>query len=86
MGDGGRHRDIMRNGLYSIHVTLQDGRIGKGSGVVVLLHSPRDSHRGEPRPGWLSFRMVRRPWVRIGADGGGWTRDRPALTEKRISI
>jgi len=36
VGDGGRHRDIMRNGLYSIHVTLQDGRIGKGSGVVVF--------------------------------------------------
>jgi hypothetical protein len=26
----------MRNGLYSIHVSLQDGRIGKGSGVVVF--------------------------------------------------
>ncbi len=26
----------MRNGLYSIHVTLLDGRIGKGSGVVVF--------------------------------------------------
>src|SRR5215510_2941774 len=35
-GVGGRHRDIMRNGLYSIHVSLQDGRIGKGSGVVVF--------------------------------------------------
>jgi hypothetical protein len=28
--------DVMRNGLYSIHVTLLDGRIGKGSGVVVF--------------------------------------------------
>lgn len=27
---------IMKNGLYSIHVTLQDGRIGKGSGVIVF--------------------------------------------------
>jgi T3SS negative regulator,GrlR len=26
----------MRNGLYSIHVTLQDGRSGKGSGVVMF--------------------------------------------------
>src|ERR1700760_2689264 len=26
----------MNNGLYSIHVTLQDGRIGKGSGVIVF--------------------------------------------------
>lgn len=26
----------LRNGLYSIHVTLGDGRIGKGSGVIVL--------------------------------------------------
>ena len=36
MGDGGRHRGIMKNGLYSIHVSLQDGRSGKGSGVVVF--------------------------------------------------
>jgi hypothetical protein len=34
-GDG-RHRDKMKNGLYSIHVTLQDGRSGKGSGVVMF--------------------------------------------------
>jgi hypothetical protein len=27
---------IMKNGLYSIHVSLQDGRIGKGSGVIVF--------------------------------------------------
>jgi hypothetical protein len=27
---------IMKNGLYSIHVTLQDGRSGKGSGVVLF--------------------------------------------------
>ena len=27
---------IMKNGLYSIHVTLQDGRIGKGSGVILF--------------------------------------------------
>jgi len=26
----------MKNGLYSIHVTLQDGRTGKGSGVVMF--------------------------------------------------
>jgi len=26
----------MRNGLYSIHVDLQDGRDGKGSGVVIF--------------------------------------------------
>jgi T3SS negative regulator,GrlR len=27
---------IMKNGLYSIHVSLQDVRIGKGSGVIVF--------------------------------------------------
>src|SRR5580698_4031979 len=27
---------LMKNGLYSIHVSLQDGRSGKGSGVVVF--------------------------------------------------
>ena len=27
---------IMKNGLYSIHVVLQDGRSGKGSGVVLF--------------------------------------------------
>ena len=26
----------MKNGLYSLHVTLQDGRSGKGSGVVMF--------------------------------------------------
>jgi hypothetical protein len=26
----------MKNGLYSIHVVLQDGRFGKGSGVVLF--------------------------------------------------
>lgn len=26
----------MRNGLYSVHVDLMDGRVGKGSGVVVF--------------------------------------------------
>lgn len=26
----------MKNGLYSIHVTLGDGRMGKGSGVLVF--------------------------------------------------
>jgi hypothetical protein len=26
----------MKNGLYSIHVSLQDGRSGKGSGVVLF--------------------------------------------------
>src|SRR3979411_1276122 len=35
----------MKNGLYSIHVSLQDGRIGKGSGVIIF----RDGkiHRGD---------------------------------------
>ena len=27
---------IMKNGLYSIHVSLEDGRTGKGSGVVMF--------------------------------------------------
>jgi hypothetical protein len=36
LGDGRRHRDVMKNGLYSIHVSLQDGRVGKGSGVIVF--------------------------------------------------
>jgi hypothetical protein len=36
VGDGCWQRDVMKNGLYSIHVTLLDGRIGKGSGVVVF--------------------------------------------------
>jgi T3SS negative regulator,GrlR len=26
----------MNNGLYSIHVSLQDGRVGKGSGVIIF--------------------------------------------------
>lgn len=26
----------MKNGLYSVHVTLGDGRMGKGSGVLVF--------------------------------------------------
>jgi len=26
----------MKNGLYSIHVSLQDGRTGKGSGVIMF--------------------------------------------------
>src|SRR3954470_4284310 len=30
------NRDIMKNGLYSIHVSLQDGRSGKGSGVIMF--------------------------------------------------
>ena len=28
--------DMMKNGLYSIHVSLQDGRTGKGSGVIMF--------------------------------------------------
>ena len=36
LGDGSRHWDLMKNGLYSIHVSLQDGRAGKGSGVIVF--------------------------------------------------
>jgi hypothetical protein len=31
-----RHRADMKNGLYSIHVTLLDGRVGKGSGVILF--------------------------------------------------
>jgi hypothetical protein len=26
----------MKNGLYSIHVSLHDGRVGKGSGVIIF--------------------------------------------------
>jgi len=29
-------RDVMKNGLYSIHVNLLDGRVGKGSGVILF--------------------------------------------------
>ena len=36
LGDGGRPWDVMKNGLYSIHVTLLDGRVGKGSGVIMF--------------------------------------------------
>ena len=35
-GRGSRLWDVMKNGLYSIHVTLLDGRTGKGSGVIVF--------------------------------------------------
>src|SRR6185312_11583255 len=28
--------DVMKNGLYSIHVTLLEGRAGKGSGVILF--------------------------------------------------
>ena len=35
-GRGGRLWDVMKNGLYSIHVTLLDGRAGKGSGVILF--------------------------------------------------
>ena len=35
-GDGVVTGVIMKNGLYSIHVSLQDGRTGKGSGVVMF--------------------------------------------------
>jgi hypothetical protein len=34
--NGGRNWGLMKNGLYSIHVSLQDGRSGKGSGVVIF--------------------------------------------------
>src|ERR1700722_15477446 len=27
---------LMKNGLYSIHLSLLDGRVGKGSGVVIF--------------------------------------------------
>lgn len=36
MGAAAGKRDIMKNGLYSIHVTLLDGRVGKGSGVILF--------------------------------------------------
>jgi T3SS negative regulator,GrlR len=36
LGDEGRRRGVMKNGLYSIHVTLLDGRVGKGSGVIMF--------------------------------------------------
>src|SRR5712671_6164862 len=36
VGRRGRQRDGMKNGLYSIHVTLLDGRSGKGSGVILF--------------------------------------------------
>src|SRR3954452_16718359 len=36
VGRWGRQRDGMKNGLYSIHVTLLDGRTGKGSGVILF--------------------------------------------------
>ncbi len=32
----GNDRGIMKNGLYSVHVSLQDGRSGKGSGVIMF--------------------------------------------------
>src|SRR6202044_2119552 len=35
-GSRRRNRNDMKNGLYSIHVSLQDGRSGKGSGVVMF--------------------------------------------------
>src|ERR1044072_289638 len=35
-GRGGRMWDVMKNGLYSIHLTLLDGGIGKGSGVIMF--------------------------------------------------
>src|SRR6185369_12113670 len=34
--NGGSARVTMKNGLYSIHVSLQDGRAGKGSGVIMF--------------------------------------------------
>jgi hypothetical protein len=33
---GPENSHIMKNGWYSIHVSLQDGRSGKGSGVVLF--------------------------------------------------
>src|SRR3954451_17434780 len=35
-GGAACNRDIMKNGLYSIHVELLDGRSGKGSGVILF--------------------------------------------------
>ncbi len=36
MSSRGNRLWLMKNGLYSIHVSLLDGRVGKGSGVVVF--------------------------------------------------
>jgi len=36
MPDVATGHHVMKNGLYSIHVSLQDGRTGKGSGVVMF--------------------------------------------------
>jgi len=36
VGAAASKRDVMKNGLYSIHVTLLDGRVGKGSGVILF--------------------------------------------------
>ena len=36
MGAAAGTWDVMKNGLYSIHVTLLDGRAGKGSGVILF--------------------------------------------------
>jgi hypothetical protein len=36
VGAAAGKRDVMKNGLYSIHVTLLDGRVGKGSGVILF--------------------------------------------------
>ncbi len=35
-GTGWRHWEAMKNGLYSLHVVLLDGRSGKGSGVATF--------------------------------------------------
>jgi hypothetical protein len=32
----GCERITMKNGLYSVHLALLDGRVGKGSGVVIF--------------------------------------------------
>jgi hypothetical protein len=34
--NAGYERNTMKNGLYSVHVALLDGRVGKGSGVVMF--------------------------------------------------
>jgi len=36
VGAAAGHWDVMKNGLYSIHVNLLDGRSGKGSGVILF--------------------------------------------------
>jgi hypothetical protein len=38
---------IMKNGLYSIHVSLQDGRTGKGGGDAYLFYTGSYTAKGD---------------------------------------